>query len=405
MRWILVVTLFTFSVPLFGQPADQCCPQLERFTVLLENDLFRVVPRTHADRYYTGGGKIEASYSHTPWLDKLTLLGADSYRINPFFSWGFTTFTPRGLRGPTIDYNDRPYAGYSFFSLGKERLSKSLVYSQRTELFVGFMGANAPGKLQNFTHQYITPAAPHVVGWDSTWDVASQRSRKPLAISYSRSGSGLYARTQPVANGKYEWAQVWLTSNLTLGNYLTAGTLGTRFNLINLNNPEPTLGRGNPQFGADYNTIPKIFLPEKLRSLFKLTDRSLVATKHDNMMQNKEAQSSRVPCASFSFYVHPRIRAYAWNASLQWQEGSPHYFTADELNFIQFETTIGFLARYRGWQAGYTWNLRTAEFKAHPNGFDTWGGIFISRLIDWRSVVTIPNSPIIPHNDDEAVER
>jgi len=143
-------------------------------TVVLENDVFY-----DTDRHYTNG--VRASWAGTPqgtpkWADaiaqRLPVYRAGA-TVRTLFTLGQNMYTPDdiSLESPPLD--DRPYAGWTYFSVGLLALTESDAANARAkrpnrldqlELWVGVIGpASFAEDVQKFVHKTIDATAPK--GW------------------------------------------------------------------------------------------------------------------------------------------------------------------------------------------------------------------------------------------------
>ncbi|MFA5496054.1 MAG: lipid A deacylase LpxR family protein [Porticoccaceae bacterium] len=139
------------------------------FTLALENDLFAA----GSDSHYTHGTEIAyVSDTYMPgWMD--SVLGVlpfhrdgDDARIS--WSLGQQMYTPADLDSTALIVDDRPYAGWTYTSLGV--LSESQHDSKRhvdiLELIVGIVGPDSGAeKTQRAIHKILDSDRPR--GWDN----------------------------------------------------------------------------------------------------------------------------------------------------------------------------------------------------------------------------------------------
>lgn len=109
--------------------------RLGALTVYWENDGALVKRFDSADRHYTNGMKIEASFQPGlipgvgTWLDSWLDLGwggdgSGTLRHAGGLAITQLMFTPEDIRDPDVIEDDRPYAGYLYFSLFHQRRSE-----------------------------------------------------------------------------------------------------------------------------------------------------------------------------------------------------------------------------------------------------------------------------------------
>lgn len=124
-----------------------------------ENDGAYIKPNGNTDRHYTNGARIVAS-SRAQWADDL----GNWLPLNPadgtdqaldtaaFYSMGHLIFTPDRIDNQANAHpDDRPYAGWLYFSAGLERATETV--ADRIDLKIGVIGpASRAQQVQETAH-------------------------------------------------------------------------------------------------------------------------------------------------------------------------------------------------------------------------------------------------------------
>jgi hypothetical protein len=125
------------------------------------------------DYNYTGGLKVELQtpgflYRYQPIFPRFKK-GSDSVLNIQKFSFGGTAYTPLDLKYSNVQYGDRPYASFVFFSLGRQSFSANNRKTISSELFLGSMGKDGPGNIQSHLHETNFMGSTRDVpqGWDN----------------------------------------------------------------------------------------------------------------------------------------------------------------------------------------------------------------------------------------------
>ncbi|MGD8353405.1 MAG: lipid A deacylase LpxR family protein [Pseudomonadota bacterium] len=196
------------------------------WSVQFENDFFT---RT-GDRHYTHGTEV-SWFKGGPgpkWLNGLSGLlpfykkTEGKTAVN--YSLGQKIFTPEDLSQTQLIEEDRPYAGYLYFStalLSNIDQTENLETGNVVEVTVGIVGpASGAEKIQTWYHELIDSDEP--MGWDN------QLNNEPgLGISYSR----VWNIVQPATPRLQYGISPHLTAEL--GNIYTYGAGGVMFRLGN----------------------------------------------------------------------------------------------------------------------------------------------------------------------------
>jgi hypothetical protein len=190
----------------------------------LENDVFA----SSGDRYYTHGTQL--SYMHMVpedyWLNDIALkfpfYSSGQYEHAVNHTLGQKIFTPSDTKAISLVKDDRPYAGYLYYTItALARITRNQFYDEGN--LMGFtIGVVGPGsgarELQNWYHDSIGIDSPR--GWDN-----QLKNEPALGLSYSR----IWSIVLPISNG-YEFG---VTPHITgvFGNVYTYGAGGVMFRL------------------------------------------------------------------------------------------------------------------------------------------------------------------------------
>ncbi|MCF6219386.1 MAG: lipid A deacylase LpxR family protein [Gammaproteobacteria bacterium] len=163
-------------------------PVRERFFSLqYENDLFTSDNR---DRYYTSGLQLSLlERQSTPrWLEPMAQwapfyrAGMAGYNWSQY-SFGQKIFTPDDTQSFDVRVDDRPYAGYLYFTsavMSKIAQEENYDYGNQLEVTLGVVGPSALGEqAQTTVHKVIGSDIPQ--GWDN-----QLKDELALGVSYSR---------------------------------------------------------------------------------------------------------------------------------------------------------------------------------------------------------------------------
>ena len=195
--------------------------------------LFRSFFARSGDRYYTHGTEVSRTVLGEPpqWLEDMATLfpafESDGVINGANYAIGQKIFTPDNTEATELTVNDRPYAGYSYFSaamLSRVSSQDSVDTGNLLEFTLGIVGPSALGeKVQTGYHDSIGIDRPN--GWDN-----QLHDELGFGLSYARfwrhiksSGSVDYGMTPHV--------------NLVLGNIYTYAATGVMFRFgTHLNN-------------------------------------------------------------------------------------------------------------------------------------------------------------------------
>jgi lipid A 3-O-deacylase len=169
MRPLIVLFSAVLSITAGDAWADSQ-PRYDTFTFYWENDLF-----AKTDRYYTNGLKLTWSTpyredhdsSHLPaWslpvINRLPGMGDGDARRSVSITLGQEIYTPANTRTSEDLPNDRPYAGYTYFSTGYHSIKGNV--RSNWELQAGVIGPlSLADKATNLVHRTIGVHLDH--GW------------------------------------------------------------------------------------------------------------------------------------------------------------------------------------------------------------------------------------------------
>ena len=149
------------------------------WNLLVENDLF-----TGSDRHYTSGVMLNYIYGVQDGPRRLRDLGVrfpgidDEDDIHISFSLGNEIYTPSDIHATALLPDDRPYAGYLYFATGFSTANAKEIETWRVS--IGLIGPNARGEtIQNNVHRVV--GSDPAQGWanqlDNEWifDVAYEK--------------------------------------------------------------------------------------------------------------------------------------------------------------------------------------------------------------------------------------
>lgn len=153
------------------------------WTLTVENDAFG----GNADNAYTSGVRLsylnlrtrfpELAHRVAGLIPGFTL---DEKTSNVFYSIGQNLYTPNDIKNPLPQPGDRPWAGFSYASMGLVTTRKNL--RDEVELTAGVVGPAALGEItQKFVHKHLTDS-PRPMGWDH-----QLRNEPALALGWQRS--------------------------------------------------------------------------------------------------------------------------------------------------------------------------------------------------------------------------
>lgn len=233
--------------------STDACARTERpesfMSLQFENDNFTIIDDIR-DQYYTNGLSLSILRLEKPpaWLGELvngTPLSSNADVLDLVqHTVGHKIYTPKNTFSSTVVANDRPYAGYLYYSISSvsnTRQSETIDYGNRVEVTFGVVGPGALGEgSQSFVHELMGVDTPN--GWDN------QLKNEPiLGISYSK----LWRRVKPASNGLM--MGVNRHDTIALGNgatYVASGAMLRLGNNLKRDLAPPTISPGFP--GSPY---------------------------------------------------------------------------------------------------------------------------------------------------------
>ncbi|VAW95938.1 Putative outer membrane protein [hydrothermal vent metagenome] len=201
----------------------------EYWSIQLENDFFA----QSGDRYYTHGTEVSRVVmgEPSPWLKDISNLfpafESDGVTIGVNYSMGQKIFTPDNTRAKELVVDDRPYAGYLYFTaavLSRISRQNNIDTANLIEFTLGVVGPSALGEeVQTGYHDLIGIDSPN--GWDN-----QLKDEPALGLSYTR----FWRHIKPSSMVDYGMTP---HVNITLGNVYTYAASGVMFRFgTHLNN-------------------------------------------------------------------------------------------------------------------------------------------------------------------------
>lgn len=163
MKTVIIFILMLLNVNIFASVRDTKNPwTLESTNFYYENDLI-----FNSDDQYTSGIKLSNIYSMQEYdFDWMKIPFFYSEVHSHYMSIGFSQeiFTPKDTISSTLVTNDRPYAGWSYISMGMHESSADALTSLSLE--IGMVGKSSLGEISQKTiHKLRGLAIPN--GWDN----------------------------------------------------------------------------------------------------------------------------------------------------------------------------------------------------------------------------------------------
>ena len=299
------------------------------FSAMLENDIF-----ANSDKHYTNG--VRASYltpetsvsKHIETLaNKLLLFKPRAFKRYSY-SFGQSIFTPRNIKASVPNHKDRPYAGWTYVSMGIVSSNKNRL--DNFEVSVGMIGPASKAKqTQKTVHKIVD--SPDPKGWDY-----QLKNELGFFLSYDRQWRNQFEFSTN------NW-QINITPSL-------GANLGTVYTDIS----SGLMAR----FGKD---IPFDYGPPRIRPSIPGSD-------------------FFIPSKDLGWYVFAGVegRAVARNIFLDGNSfrSSRH---VDKKHFVA-DLQAGVVLSWRDFRVGYTHVLRSREFKTQRS-VDQFGAISLSYRI------------------------
>lgn len=193
----------------------------EYWSIQIENDFFS----QSGDHYYTHGAELSRTFMghREQWLENvaksLWAFDTDGEVDGVNYRIGQKIFTPDNTEAESLVLDDRPYAGYLYFSAALlSRVSKinNLTTGNIFEFTLGIVGPSAQAEsMQSGFH--------NLVGIDSPKGWANQLNDElALGVSYTR----FWRQVNPLGSLNYGFTP---HVNITLGNVYTYAATGVMF--------------------------------------------------------------------------------------------------------------------------------------------------------------------------------
>lgn len=215
---ILLLILFYIQTVRADPGNDDVAPK-EYWSFQLENDFLA----NSGDRYYTNGVQVSrlALGKPAPWLEKVASIfpayESDGGIEGVNYTVGQQIFTPDDTVSSELVVEDRPYAGYLFFSTALlARVKRDPLYDTGNilDFTIGVVGpASFAEQTQTAFHKLFDVAVPQ--GWDN-----QLKNELGLGLSYSR----FWRYIKPLAGPLEFGVSPQITA--TLGNVYTYGAVG-----------------------------------------------------------------------------------------------------------------------------------------------------------------------------------
>lgn len=346
---LTLVVVYCLSTALFSSVSWAESPnghRLSSFQFYTENDTYLRSGTT--DEYYTNG--IRAAWmlnSSPPWTENLIAkwckgrawlcpdVPAD---ISYGHALGQNMYTPDSIVDPNPQPDDRPWAGYLYYSWlvsatfpSRNKRDVAEPVQNLFELQVGLVGPGAGAKwAQTFVHQNIChPPCPKPLGW------SNQLKNEPAA-------NLIYLWRKKIGSTNFDVVPHW---GAALGNVQTYANAGATVRL-----------------GYGISSFPQ------------------------NIIAPSNSDSSRPgPIEAFVF-VGGEGRAVARNMFLDGNTFRSGPESHIERDWFVTDLKSGLVLRYKALQIGYTYVRRSREFdppSGHPDGSHRFGSIALSYNM-WR---------------------
>ncbi len=333
-----------------------------RSTFYWENDSNWAKPFDSHDRHYTAGVGMSFSW-RAPWVDDLLQdipSFGDQFAEKTDFAMGFvgalTIYTPENITTTEPQFNDRPFAGFTYGGLFFQRARRnslpdkgfaplssigdwaSYAAFESFEMDLGIMGPSSLGRnAQEMIHHSIGNPVP--VGW-----VNQIHDEPEFSLKYNRRWRSELAT---LIDGLPITVQVIPDVGVTAGSILDEVRLGCGLR-VGYNMPD--------DFGPGQLSNPADFTYQAPCACMDMFDKPL---------ENQ----------SLYFFIRPGGRFVAHNALLQgdnWRHDDRVTVTPEPAIFeVQFGFGWQFLKHF---ELVYVCTYETAEF-VHQDGWDSWGSV------------------------------
>lgn len=337
------LSLFPFAIQAQDQSRDE--PRFGSCQLYWENDSF--LPGETTDEYYTNGFKL--AWMHNPnreggvpeWSRKLMGLWCEGNFLcpdgDPEYGYGHALgqnmYTPNDLTNPNPQPDDRPWAGYLYYSWISEvthRLADQQDVQNLFELQVGLVGPGAGARFaQTAIHELNFLDAPKPLGWSNQ------------------------LRNEPTVNLNYQWRKKIGSETFDIVPNFGFG-LGTVMTFANAG--------ATMRIGRHIQSFPQLLITP-----------ANAATKLPEPLE-------------YYIFVGGDGRFVAHNIFLDgntFRDGQE--INLDRNDFV-FDLKAGFAVRYKAWRFDYTWVRRGEELKpprGRRDGEHTFGAVAFSWVVWW----------------------
>ena len=331
MKLTLLICFIICTGSLFGQKREQYEFFLEKnYLGLHFDDDFLFIG--NRDEQYTGGLEIEFIHASKKKKQQRHIINPFSYGQRYWtHTFGSYLFTPYNVSDSLIILNDRPYSSLIYTTVGYTAYDEKRQKKLTTELYLGIMGSELPGKIQDKIH--TIGESPPASGWDNR--ISKDEIFTPnLKINY-QSNFLTIGRIDALI---IDWIQLGTIYELNAGFFANNFSAGIRLSTYNQ----------NPLSESRYN--------------YKLS---------------KNSERSRKRKLHTTFYLYPRFEAVIQNASLQglqWID-SPYKIPTDEMNRFVWDIEAGMNLTYGRFHLSYLVRTRSKEFFKYREDWHSWAGI------------------------------
>lgn len=298
-------------------------------TFVLENDVFY-----DTDRHYTNG--IRLSWAGSPqgapaWATKiaawLPLLDKDKGKVRTLYTLGQNIYTPNDITLESPPLDDRPYAGWSYGSVGLIRTGNNEF--DQLDLSLGIVGPSAfASDVQKFVHKIIDSNDPK--GWHT------QLGNEPaLLVSYQHSWRDA-AKTGDTQRLRFD---IERRLGWTVGNVFTQAQAGV-----------------TARFGRN---LPDDFGPPRIQP-------------------STPGSGFFGPQDGFGWYAFGGVAARAVAHNIFLDGNTVGRSRSVNSRPLVGDAQFGLVAAWRTWRVSYTHVIRTREFKGQSER-DDFGAFSVSK--------------------------
>lgn len=263
------------------------------------------------------------------------------------FSLGQEMYTPRDIKVSSIQYQDRPYAGWLYVSSGL--MTVDVVRSRKitSSFSIGVMGPYSfAAETQAFVHREISKS-PNPEGWGN-------QVRGALGLSYT---VRYEARPFPQLHRAFDIFGLLEGNAGTITNYVGGGftlRIGQFDNYF-----QNAVGLYDPRAKVDEEESQRLF--------------SNVQERHDLMVEQGKTPSSHIVVNQSTnrrfqlyFFIRPVARIMLDNSFLQggwrFRGDNPYTLAAEDITHFFVNVEYGGVMAIKRLQLSYTQSFRTKEF-------------------------------------------